>query len=402
MLNEHALSDIAALRSGLDRHRDDAIELRHRLHANPTISGHEAPTAQLLARELGAEDSTDIAGGRIIVSGDSDSYVALRAELDALPIIEQTNVEWRSTNGAMHACGHDVHLAALVATFRTLQDAGMPVAAILQPREESVPGGAADMIATGALTEYRIGSVIGVHVQPQIPLGSFSSAPGVVNAASDEFTIVIQGQGGHGAYPHTTRDPITAAASVINALQHVVSRAISPMNPTVVGVGSIHGGSAANAVPDDVTLTGTVRSYDQADRIKLPELIENAARSAAGIHGCDITLQYRYGEPPLSNDPDLSLRQSTWATAWGLSSGQDIRSCGSDDFAFFGQEVPSVMSFIGVGDGSPGSPGLHSSTFLPPDSVIADTALLMLAGYVAAVEGVESLPSSQTVPSRAN
>lgn len=363
-----------------------AIELRHRLHANPAVSGSEAPTAQLISQALDSPNAPDIAGGRVICKGNASSYVALRAELDALPIVEETDVPWRSDNGAMHACGHDVHLAALVAVVKTLEKVGLPVAAILQPREESVPGGAADMIDAGALVENRIHAVIGVHVQPQIALGTFSSASGVVNAASDEFTMIVKGKGGHGAYPHTTNDPIVAAASVVTALQHIVSRGINPMNPTVVGVGSIHGGSAPNAVPNEVTLKGTVRSYERSDRDQLAKRIESVARHAAGIHACDVFFDYRYGEPPLNNDPQLASRQAEIASQAGLVQVADMRSCGSDDFAFFGEQVPSVMSFIGVGDGQIDGPGLHSSTFLPMDSAIQDTALLMLAGYLAASE----------------
>lgn len=383
MSTDLTVQEMDELRQQLEAEIPSAIELRHHLHSHPATSGNEEPTAELVSKELGASDAPNIAGGRVICVGDSPRFVALRAELDALPIVEQTNVAWASSNGAMHACGHDVHLAALVAVVRMLKTAKMPVAAILQPREESVPGGAADMIKAGALRDNSISVVVGVHVQPQLELGSFSSASGVVNASSDEFDLTISGVGGHGAYPHTTKDPIVAAATTVTALQHIVSRSLDPMNPAVVGVGSIHGGSAANAIPDEVTLTGTVRCYDSSQREKMADLILSTATHAAQLHGCAVSCDYRYGEPPLNNDPELTLRQQQIASQWGLGLAPDMRSCGSDDFAFFGEQVPSLMSFVGVSDGSPNSPRLHSATFLPPDAAVRDTALLLLAGYLA-------------------
>ena len=384
MASQEQHKQMVKLHGELSRHLPQATNLRHMLHQNPHISGEEGPTADIIVEALDAQDSPDVAGGRVIRKAAPGPVVALRAELDALPITEQTDISWKSTNGAMHACGHDIHLAALVAATRTLEALNYPVVAVLQPREETVPGGAADMLNTGALSREEVCAVIGVHVQPQLQLGSFSAAPGVVNAASDEFTIVVSGHAGHGAYPHTTRDPVVAAASVVTALQHVVSRGVSPMNPAVVGIGSIHGGTAPNAIPSEVTLTGTARSYEADDRHHIKSMIESIARNAAAMHDCTVTLDYRLGEPPLRNDSQIATDQSELAMACNLQQAPAMRSCGADDFAFFAEAFPSVMSFLGVSDGNPDFPGLHSSRFLPPDSVIQDVALLMLAGYLAA------------------
>jgi len=285
----------------------------------------------------------------------------------------------------MHACGHDVHLAALFAAVRTLEDLSLPVIALLQPREESVPGGAQDMIKAGALVDFGIEAVIGVHVQPQVAPGMFSCAPGVVNASADQFAVTMRGIGGHGAYPHTTRDPIVATATLVNLLQSLVSRSIDPMHPAVVGVGSIHGGSAPNAIPDAVTIEGTVRTYDNDDRLAISRRIEQMAASVADAHGCIASVDYQYGEPPLNNDTDLALTQAHLATEWELLPAPELRSCGADDFAFYGEQVPSVMSFVGVKSETGGSAGLHSPRFLPPDTTIKNAAAMYLAGYAAAL-----------------
>ena len=182
-----------------------AIALRHDLHANPDLSGAEEQSARRLLAALGVEDTPDVAGGRLVRFGGPGPAVGLRAELDALPVVERTGLTWASQNGAAHVCGHDVHMAALVAVARALRTSGLPVplVAVLQPREETVPSGASDLVASSELRSQQLGAMIGVHVQPRIPSGVFSCTPGVVNASSDDFTLVLQAHGGHAGYPHT-------------------------------------------------------------------------------------------------------------------------------------------------------------------------------------------------------
>lgn len=381
---------LTPLMQKLDQALPAALELRRTIHANPYISGEEGPTASLVAAELGAPDAPDVCGGRVIRIGSATGpAVAIRAELDALPIVERTEIPWKSTNGAMHACGHDVHLAALTAVAQVLANEPIAMVALLQPREEAVPGGALDMVKSGALEDAEVRAVIGAHVHPRIEIGEFSAYPGVMNASSDEFTIVVHGRGGHGAYPHATADPIVAAATIVNALQQIVSRRSDPMEPTVITVGSIHGGSAANAIPDQVTITGTVRAYDAGHRHALHALIGEAAEHAAAIHGCRIKSEFRLGEPALRNDADLTYRLCEWAHADGLVSSHPLRSCGADDFAFYGEILPSVMAFVGAGQSDGRTPELHSSEFLPSDEIVRDTARVMIAGYLAACDLIQ-------------
>lgn len=368
-----------------------AIELRHAIHQQPFVGGHEVPTAELVASALGRPDAPWVTGGRIIRFGQqAGPAIALRAELDALPIIEDTSVAWASTNGAMHACGHDVHLAALVAACLTIAEvidgdaAATPLVAILQPREECLPSGALDIVQSSEFKEQDVRAIIGVHVQPALASGTFSAAPGAVNASADEFRIRIRGRAGHGAYPHTTKDPVVAAAHLVQALQYLVSRQVDPMSPTVITIGSIHGGDAPNAVPETVELAGTVRTYREQARRELHAAIERTALATASIHGCEADVAIGLGEPALVNDAALAQELSSWIAATGLTEAPHLRSCGADDFAYFTELVPGVMVFYGVGNADGSGPGLHSPQFLPADDHITAVAATMLAGYFAA------------------
>ncbi len=258
--------DLGELLQLLERQLPAAVALRHELHAHPQIGGTEYETAALVAEAMDAADAPMIAEGRVIRIGAADGpAIAIRVELDALPGVETSAVPWASRNGAVHMCGHDVHMAALTAVVATLREAGPPVplVAVLQPREELSPGGAVDMLASAVLTHHDLRAVLAVHVQPRLPAGSFSASPGTVNASSDEFTITVTGKPGHGAYPHVARDAIAAAAQVITALQYLVARNTDPMQPTVITVGSIHGGQAPNVIPETVTMSGTLRVFDR-------------------------------------------------------------------------------------------------------------------------------------------
>jgi amidohydrolase len=270
---------VAGLFARLDAHLPEACALRRRLHQDPRLSGEEDDTTDVLVEELGLPATRLPEGGALVRLGDDGPAIGLRAELDALPVVETTGVDWASTNGAMHACGHDVHMAAALAVVRTLADAGtpMPLVVVLQPREETLPSGAKDVTRADAFAEAKIQVMLGVHVQPRLPQGCFAATPGPVNAAADQFTIVVNGLPGHAAYPHLTADPVVAAADLIGTLQHLVSRQVDPTNPTVLTVGSITGGNSPNVVPSAVRMTGILRTFDEHDRVRLHEAI--AARS---------------------------------------------------------------------------------------------------------------------------
>jgi hypothetical protein len=236
-----------------------AIALRHRLHADPRISGDEADTTVEVVRALDAGPGHEVAGtGRIVRIGDDGPGVALRAELDALPVVERTGVPWASRGDAMHACGHDVHLAALVAVGRAAERIGVdvPILAVLQPREESSPSGAEDIVHSGVLAAHDVRAIVAAHLQPRLPDGVVAVTPGPVNAATDEFEVTVTGVGGHAGYPHIARDPVLALCQIVVSLQQIASRRFDPVSGAVCSVGQIAGGSAVNVVPETASARG--------------------------------------------------------------------------------------------------------------------------------------------------
>ena len=369
-----------------------AVDLRHRIHADPRVSGDEADTVAAIVDHLG-EDGIHQASGALIVRVGDDGVpaVGIRAELDALPMHELAQVPWSSSNGAMHACGHDVHMAALAAVTRTLRaaQAATPLVAVFQPREETWPSGALDVLGSGILADQHVRAMVGIHIQPLLPSGVVSALPETVNAAADEFDIVVHGTPGHGAYPHRTADPIVAAAHVVQALQYLVSRQVDPMEPAVITLGSIHGGTAPNAIPAEVHLRGTLRTYTPGTRTRLATAIEQTAQSITGIHGCRAKVEVRLGEPPLSNHPGLTSAIADELALHGFDASGDLRSCGADDFAYYSEVLPATMVFYGVGSGTADDPGLHSPEFVPADEHVAGVARAMLASYLAAARVID-------------
>lgn len=364
-----------------------AIDLRHRIHADPRVSGDEADTAALIVEGIGEPGIRQDSGALLVRVGDAAGpAVGIRGELDALPIVEQTSAAWGSGNGAMHACGHDVHMAALVAVTRALRAAhgSTPLVAVFQPREETSPSGALDIVGSGVLADQDVRAMVGVHVQPLLPSGVVSALPETINAAADEFDIVVEGTPGHGAYPHRTADPIVAAAHVVQGLQYLVSRQVDPMEPAVITVGSIHGGTAPNAIPDEVHLRGTLRTFTPQTRDRLAEAIEQTASALASAHGCRARVEVTFGEPPLTNDPALTLAIADELALYGFDTRGVLRSCGADDFAHYTEVMPATMVFYGVGTGQHDEPGLHSPQFLPADDHVEGVARSMLAAYLAA------------------
>lgn len=385
------MSDLAArLRDAVEQELPAATELRHRLHADPRASGDESDTAAAVADALGYGDGEPVADvGRVIVCGarpTAAGSVALRAEMDALPIVERTGVPWASRSGLMHACGHDVHLAGMVAAARAIAATRppVPVVALLQPREEASPSGAREIVASGLLETLRVRAVIAAHVQPHVPRGSVALTPGLVNASVDEIEITVTGRGGHVGYPHTVADPVLAIGNVIVTLQQIAARRVDPTHGAVCVVTEVHAGNTANVVPDRASARGTLRLLDAADRARMTAEIGDIVRHAAAAYGCTAEIAVIDGEPALTNDPDLAARTAAWLGRGGERVTTDFRSFGADDFAHFCDRGPALMAFVGVG--TPGGPGLHEATFLPPDETIAAVAQTLIAGYLAAIE----------------
>ena len=385
---------IARLFARLDAHLPDAVALRRTLHLEPRLSGEEDDTTATMVASLGLPATAMPEGGALVRVGGPGPSIGMRAELDALPVVEGTGVDWASTNGAMHACGHDVHLAATLAVTRALQDVGapMPFTVVLQPREETLPSGAKDVMESREFSEEKVAVMLGVHVQPRLQQRHFAATPGAVNAAADQFTISVNGLPGHAAYPHLTADPVVAAADLVGTLQHLVSRQVDPTNPTVLTVGTITGGNSPNVVPASVRMTGILRTFDERDRVRLHDAIATTSASVAGIHGCEAEVSVSRGAPVLVNDPDLTTAVAGWLGGAGLHAAPALRSCGADDFSYFCDVAPSVMVFLGVGSEDPEEPGLHHPHFLPSEQTVGDVAKAMLAAYLGACSQYVDLP----------
>ncbi|MGV9851774.1 M20 metallopeptidase family protein [Streptomyces sp. NPDC003442] len=384
-MNQH--HHLATLSAALEEELPAAVELRHRIHARPCLSGAEAPTRDLLLAALPTGSTTKVADtGAVVRVGGPGPAIAVRGELDALAVRETTGAPWASEHpGIMHACGHDIHLAALTALARAVDSSGgpAPLLAVLQPREETYPSGARDLVEDGILERERCRAVIGAHVQPLLPVGTVACTPGGVNASADEFTVTVRGRGGHAAYPHLTRDPVVALAHVVVALQSLVSRGTDPMSHTVLSIGTLTAGTAANVIPSTAEARGTLRALDGRDRDILHSRLAEVAELVAQSHGCAAEVTIDHGEPVLHNDAALTAATRPLLGSLGLRAGADLRSAGSDDFSFFCEHLPSLMVFVGSHGGSE---QLHSPTFLPADERIRDVARAMLAGYLAAAE----------------
>jgi amidohydrolase len=302
--------------------------------------------------------------------------VALRADMDALPVEEETGVPFASeAAGRMHACGHDVHMACLLTAARAWVEGGLPrpgpVRLLFQPaEEEGVEGGAAPMIARGALRRPRPQYVLGQHVEQSLPVGTLALRPGPMMAASDSFDLTVIGHAGHAGYPHQGPDAILTASEIVVGLQALVSRAKNPVEPGVISVGSMHGGTKRNVLPREVELLGTVRTFSEALRAQYAQAIPARARAIARSLGASVRVKYARGYPALVNDAAVAERVSrTMAGAWGASRVRTLPApvMGAEDFARYLEQVPGAFWFLGVGSPGRENAPKHTSRFLPDE-----------------------------------
>jgi amidohydrolase len=368
----------------------DAVRLRRELHEKPDVSGDEERTAVRVASAVDAgglvsEERVALTGRLLRVGPASGPSVLVRAELDALPMVERTGAGFAATNGAMHACGHDVHLAALVALARSAQRVAVPLAvlAVLQPREETVPSGAPDVVSSGLLAAHDVRAAVAAHLQPQVASGRVAADGGPVNAAIDEFDVVVTGRGGHGAYPHLALDPVPALCRAVPALQEAVRRTVDPMHPAVLTVSRLSAAEAPNVIPERATATGTLRTLHRADAEALHRAMGETVAGIAAAHGCTGEVVVRRGDPALVNDHGLATSARQWLRSLGAEPAAPFASCGSDDFAWYGEMAPSLMMFVGTGDAD-GAGTLHDPRFLPTEARVGEVARALLAGYLAA------------------
>jgi amidohydrolase len=362
----------------------EIIRIRHDLHAHPQLGYEETYASGVVQQCLqrwgipyvaGLAETGVVAWIEPLHVHNGSAAIGLRADLDGLPIVEASGLPYASIHpGRMHACGHDGHTSILLAAAKVLlqirEKLPRPVKLVFQPAEE-VGAGAQRMIEHGALSAKvggrRVAAMFGLHGTPHLPVGFVATKAGPLLAGCVDFDITIHGTGGHAALPQFTVDPVVTSATLVLALQTIVSRNVDPILPAVVSVGSIHGGDAANVVPDAVKITGTIRAHDEAVfRLVQQRVIELAQHTAQGMN-CRSEVEYTPAYPAVINHPEMTefaIEAARQAVGENQFVRLDTAYMPSEDFAFYGKEVPSCFSFIGVCPlGQPSYPPLHSPKF---------------------------------------
>lgn len=368
------------------------IKNRRHLHANPELSFHEYNTSAFIKARL---DEMGISwhpmantGVVALIKGDlpSDNVIALRADIDALPITEANNVPYASANnGVMHGCGHDAHTSSLLGTTAILQSIKSKfrgtVKLIFQPAEEVLPGGAGIMIKEGVLENPTPQAVFGQHVSPFIPAGKIGIRKGMFMASMDDIYVTVRGKGGHGAQPHRNIDPVAITAQILVSLQSVVSRMANPLMPTVLSFGKVVANGAINVIPDEVTMEGTFRTLDEKWRDEAHERMKQMAEGIAESMGAKCDFRVVRGYPVLMNNEELTTQVYGYAEEYiGKENIEDLDIwMASEDFASYSHLRPSCFYLLGVGNPDKGiTSSLHTSTFN-----IDETALALSTGLMA-------------------
>jgi amidohydrolase len=373
----------------------DTIAIRHHLHAHPELSYKEFETSKFVQHklhELGIPHTVMAGTGVVgLIEGKDPASrtIALRADIDALPIFEENNVPYRSRNeGIMHACGHDVHTSCLLGAARILQETRQEwsgtVKLLFQPGEERNPGGASIMIREGVLENPRPELIVGMHVNPQLETGKLSFRGGKVMASADEIYITVKGKGGHAAAPHQTTDVILVASHIVVALQQIVSRNNNPFSPSVLSICSFQGGYTTNVIPNEVKLMGTFRAMDEAWRSKAHGLIRQVVESVATGMGAEIELHIDVGYPNVYNDEKLHvIAMAKAAQFMGHERVEETElRMGAEDFGYYSQKIPGCFFRLGTGNVKKGiRSGVHTPTFdIDEDAIEIGMGMMALFG----------------------
>ena len=372
---------------------------RKAFHQEPELSLRETKTREKVVTALGElgipfrtfDDFPGVIG--YLDADRSGPVVALRADMDALPVEERTDLPFRSRSpGVMHACGHDVHMACLLGAaailLRERRSGAGPIRLLFQPaEEEGETGGAAPLIARGALDRPKVDFVVGQHVDPSLPLGQVGWRAGPFMAAADRFRLVVRGRGGHAATPQQGPDAVLVASEIVTGLQALVSRVRDPVDPVVVSVGSVHGGTRHNILPDEVVLEGTVRTLRPTTRDLMERALRRRVRALARSLGARVAIQYVRGYPPLVNEAHATRTVArALAVELGAKNALEVEHplMGAEDFSRYLERVPGTFLRLGVGIPNR-PPSLHSATFAPDERALVVGA----ATLAAAAQGLQ-------------
>ena len=371
----------------IQKHNLEIIKIRRFLHMNPELSNREYETAKLVGAKLislGLEVKKGVAKTGVVAllrGSQQGATVGIRADMDALPIQELTDVPFKSLNpGVMHACGHDVHTSIALGTAMVLTGLKDKIKGnikfIFQPAEEGPPpgeeGGASLMIKEGVLQEPSVGAIFGLHVWPE-DLGKAYFIPGHMMASSDWFQIVIKGKSSHAARPHEGVDSIALASNIVVSLQSVISRTTNPTDPAVLTIGKINGGTRSNIIAEKVILEGTVRTLSDRNREKIPQLMENIVKGITHSFGADYTFSYRKGPPSLYNHPELAkIMLPTLLKVLGEEHVKKLNpQMVAEDFSYYCQEIPGFYFFLGAKNPAQETMApLHNPYFNPDEGSI--------------------------------
>ncbi len=370
---------------------NEFIDIRHHLHAHPELSFQEFETSKFIQRKLQDWNieyqvmATTGVIGLIKGKNPNDKVIALRADMDALPIKEANDVEYRSKNeGVMHACGHDVHTTCLLGAAKILNKLKSEwegtIKLIFQPGEEKNPGGASLLIKEGVLENPGPHAIFALHVHPGLPVGKLSFRSGMVMASADEIYITIKGKGGHAASPHLTADTILTASHLVVNLQQIISRMNDPFNPSVLSITSIQGGNTTNVIPGEVKLIGTFRAMNEEWRFKAHDLIKKICNNTAEMSGAEIAVIIDVGYPFVTNNEQLTFmaKQKAVEFAGAENVGETEMRMGAEDFAFYSHKIPACFFRLGVGNKEKNiNSGVHTPLFNIDEAAIKNGVGIM-------------------------
>jgi len=375
-----------------DTYGEELINIRRHLHAHPELSFEEVETANYISSVLtsyGIEHQTNIGGHGIVglIKGinPTKKTIALRADIDALPIEEKNNCTYISQNkGVMHACGHDVHTTCLLGALKIVNELKNnfegTLKFIFQPAEEKLPGGASIMIKEGVLKNPDVELIVGQHVLPQLEIGKVAFKPGIAMASCDEIYVTVKGKGGHGAVPNLAIDSVLIASQIVVALQSVVSRNANPILPSVLTIGKFIANGATNIIPEEVKLEGTFRTFDEKWRLEAHEKIKLICQSIAESFGgtCEIFIDKGY--PFLKNDETITKQSFILAQEYlGKENVEEMPArMTAEDFSYYSQVVPACFYRLGTGNATKGiTSSIHTPTFDVDEQCLSIGAGLM-------------------------